>query len=504
MTQNYSEVLRYIQAVYRHRYLFVIISFVVMSLVTIYSFSVPKQYKADSTVFIQKNVIDNLVKGIAITPDMNDKLRTIKYAILSRGLIERVLTDLNSKIFTKPLEDQQKYIKDLKDRTSLTISDREGYFIVSIVDNDPVFAQKFINTLVNTYVEENTSQKRNETYGANRFLKEQIEIFKNKLEKSEDAIIKFRNKQGIYFSVDEGESLKTIKDYLSQIQDIDLSMDTLQAKRTSLNKQLSTLKPTVDSIVSGSPEGSQLATMEKQLEALRLRYTDNYPEIIRLKSEIANFRTQMAQSKGKVDDSETSKMTSLNPLHQDIQEKLFEVDTEISSLLAKKNNLEKQVAKLQQELREVPANKKELGILTQERDSYRKIYQDLLARMGQSEVSKQMEIGNKAETFRIIDPAILPKVPVSPNMLKMMLMAIVGGFGCGFGVVFLLENIDDHVRDATFIKELGVDLLAVVPNIADAKEIRSTWRRDLMLVSMSSLYLLCIVGIFAYNLLLSR
>ena len=78
--------------------------------------------------------------------------------------------------------------------------------------------------------------------------------------------------------------------------------------------------------------------------------------------------------------------------------------------------------------------------------------------MGQSEVSKQMEIGNKAATFRIVDPAILPKVPVSPNILKMLLLTLVGGLGCGFGTVFIRENLDTRVRDISFLYDLGFEL----------------------------------------------
>lgn len=504
MAQNFTEVFRYLQAVYRHKYLFVVISLLVATGVTVYSFTLPQKYQVDTTVFIEKNVIDSLVKGIAISPDIEDRVRVLKYALLSRDLLTKTLEEIDSDIFTKPEQEQQLFIAELKQRINLRIKDKEGLFIVSLTDSSPVFAQKFVNTLVGIYVEDNVSSKREETYGANRFLQEQIDIFKIKLEAAEDGIIDFRKKQGIFFSVDEKENLQSIKGFLTEIEGLDLSIGTLQAKKDRLKEQLGSLDRTVDSIVSGSAEGTQLAAMEKQLETLRLRYTDNYPGIVRLKAEINGFHERLTETNEQPTGTETETTTSSNPLYQDVQEKLFEVDAEVSSLQAKKNSLEKLVAKRQQELREVPTNKKELGILIQERDSYRKIYQDLLARMGQSEVSKQMEISDKAATFRIVDPAILPQVPVSPNMLKMLLLAIAGGFGCGFGMVFLLENLDGRVRDASFIKELGVDLLAVVPNIADPKEIKRRRRHDFLLVSVSSLYTLCLVGVFAYDLLLSR
>ena len=65
---------------------------------------------------------------------------------------------------------------------------RSDLFTVSLAGPDPAFLQNFVNTLVSQYVESNISLKRDEAYGANRFLEEQLQSFKQKLEKAEDAI----------------------------------------------------------------------------------------------------------------------------------------------------------------------------------------------------------------------------------------------------------------------------------------------------------------------------
>ena len=263
-----------------------------------------------------------------------------------------------------------------------------------------------------------------------------------------------------------------------------------------METQLSSLDPTVD-IVSETAEGNRLVTMENRLSTLLLRYTENYPEVVRLQSEIEVLKQRLLQPQEAEKDRETTtRLTSLNPLYQDLQGQLFAVESELSSLDARKKNLTQTVAQREKELHEVPLAQKELSILMQERDSYRTIYNDLLARMGQSEVSKQMEIGNKASTFRIVDPAILPEVPISPDLMKMFLLAIAGGIGSGFGLVFLLENMDSSVRDVALLNNLGIEVLAIIPNISDPLELKQRTRKDILLFSLSGLYLLCFVGIF--------
>jgi polysaccharide chain length determinant protein (PEP-CTERM system associated) len=498
--QNFKEIVRYLRALHRHRYLFIVVSLVVMTLIGAYAFTLPKKYSADTTVFIEKNVIDSLVKGIAVAPDINDRIRVLRYAILSRDLVTKTLEDVGSDIFLKPVAEQQTYISKLIDRINLRIRGRE-LFILSLVDKDPVFAQKFVNTLVGKYVEENISAKRDETYGANRFLKEQIDTFKARLEAAEDKIIAFRKKNGIYFSVDEKATLANIRALEEQIENIELTEDTLLARKKQIQSQLDSLPETID-MVSETAEGGRLAEMQARLNNLLLKYTDNYPEVIRLRSEIEALKTRLARPDNTENKPERTRLTSLNPLHQELQGHLFAIDAELSSLAAKKLNLKKTITKRENELREVPAARKELGILIQQRDSIRNVYDELLGRMSQSEVSKQMEIGNKAATFRIVDAAVLPEVPVSPNMIKMFLLAVVGGLGCGVGVIYLLESMDTRVRDVVMFENLGVDVLAVVPSIIDPQIAKRAWRKDVMVAFLAGIYFLCFTGVFVYEIYL--
>jgi len=496
--QNFKEIIRYLRALHRYRYLFIAISLLVMTLIGAYAFTLPKKYSADTTVFIEKNVIDKLVSGIAVTPDIEDKVRLLQFAILSRDMIRKTLEALDSEIFLKGAAAQQKYISDLMDRIKINVTRRMDRFTLSFVDKDPVFAQNFVNTLVGKYVEENISAKRDETYGANRFLKEQIETFKRKLEAAEDKIIEFRKKNGIYFSVDESATLANIRTLEGQIEDIELTEDTLKARKKQIQSQLHSLPETID-MVSETAEGGRLAEMENRLNNLLLKYTDNYPEVIRLRSEIESLKRRLAKPDNTENKPERTKLTSLNPLHQELQGRLFNIDAELSSLAARKLNLQRTIAKRERELREVPAARKELGILIQERDSIRNVYDELLGRMSQSEVSKQMEIGNKAATFRIVDAAVLPEVPVSPNMIKMFLLAVAGGIGCGIGVIYLLESMDTRVRDVVMFENLGVDVLAVVPSIIDPQIAKRTWRKDLLVFSVAGLYFICFAGVFVYE-----
>jgi len=497
MKDTLKQILSYLYAIYRYKLLFVIVSLVVMTAIGAYSLTLPKIYQADTTVFIESNVIDELVRGIAITPQIEDRVRVLQSAILSRDMIVKTLEALNSEIFTKSDAEQQAYISKLQQRTRINITRQMDRFSVSIEDRNPRFAQRFINTLVGLYVDESISSTREETFGANRFLQEQIDSFKLKLEEAEDRIIDFRKRQGIYFSIDEAATLANIRQMLTQVEEIELTQETLQARQAQLVSQMNRTSPTID-MVSETAENNRLMEMENRLSNLLLRYTENYPEVVRLKFEIEALQQRMLDPEAAQQERGSTRMTSLNPLHQDLQSQLYQVEAELSSLAARKRNLQQNISNREQELKEVPEAQKELAILMQERDSYRRIYNDLLARMGQSEVSTQMEVANKASTFRVVDPAVLPQVPISPDMFRMLLLAVAGGFGCGLGLIFLLENMDSRLRDVSVLEDLGVDVLAVVPNISDPAVLKRRFVGDVFLFGASGIYLVCFVGVFFF------
>ena len=507
MQQNLKEVYRFTRALYHYRYQATILALVVMTIIGVYSFTLPKMYQADSTVFIEKSIIDSLVKGIAVTANINDKIRVLKYALSSRDLIAKTLEEIDSDVFTKTKAEQQNYIAGLQKRTQINVRGND-LFIITLIDSNPVFVQKYVNTLVSKYVEENISSKREEAYGANRFLDEQIGMFREKLENADDIIATFRREQGVFIDVDEKTNVAEIKNYTVKIEELELDVETLTEKKRQLQNQLGTLSPTIESIFSIDDGFSddmemnpQVFAMGQKLDSLRLRYTENYPEIIRLKFEIEALKKRLADRQGDEDvvpQSGDSKMTSLNPLYLDIQQRLLEVQSLISEAQIKKQNYERQIAKRKKELHEIPETKKQLNVLVQERDSFNRTYLELLSRKAKSEVSKQMEIGNKTATFRIVDPAVYPEYPVSPNMMKMFILALVGGFGCAAGLIFLLVTLDNRVKDISVFKDLGIDVLVIIPHIVESGELQRSRKNNILFFSLAGVYGFCFSALFAY------
>jgi len=107
-----------------------------------------------------------------------------------------------------------------------------------------------------------------------------------------------------------------------------------------------------------------------------------------------------------------------------------------------------------------------LNRLTREVESNREIYQSFLQQTQGSEIEQALQRSVAEFKFKIVEPAIKPIKPVSPDRVKMMLMAIVVGAMIGGGLIFLLEFMDHSFKNIEDVeKHLNLPVLGTIPKI---------------------------------------
>jgi polysaccharide chain length determinant protein (PEP-CTERM system associated) len=463
------------------------------------SFFLPKEYEAKSSLFLEGSVIRNLVRGIATTPSSGDRLKMLKYRMLNREIISDVLRDLDLDVKVKNDKEYEKMVTSFQNRTM--VNSRRGLFLISIRDKEPEVARDYINTLVRRYIEANTSLKREDAYGATRFLTEQVQIFKKKVDDAQEAIIKFRQEKGLYLIVDENALFKEINNYNSELEQLRILKNELVARRNKIQMQLHGNEPVTVGLEGGDKPSNNrkeqmIVALEERIKQLLITYTEHYPEIIKLRGTIESIKEQ------DVDPQDTSfayleemgipGMNTDDVVYQDLKMKLFQNEANFEALEAKEKRLLTMISKRKQELKHVPEEKRTLAALIKEKNNHKNIYETLLTRLGKTELSKQMEIEDKTTTFRIIDPAILPAKHVSPNRVKIILFGIIIGMFGAFGVVFMRETFDSTIKETRILKNLGYDVLAVIPKIFIEAEQKKKLKKEKFVYAAASGYFLII------------
>jgi polysaccharide biosynthesis transport protein len=453
---------RFLQLILGRKRLFALVALAVMTGAVLYSYSLPKVYEAKSTVFIEQNVVSELVRGIAITPSIEARIRVISVAMQSRSLLLQIVRDLDLDLQVQTEADRENLILALQKRTTISLDERRNLFVITFRDNDPRVARDYVNTLVRRYIEQNVSAKRDESFGATVFLGDQIKTFKTRIDAAEDKINEFRREKGMILATDEINLRR-------EITVAEEELATLRIRRTELEASRNIFE-------RSDPLRERLVALERRLDELLASYTEQHPEVIRVRAEVASTRERMAERP-----VETVQAVS-DP------QRFEQIQVELNALTRRMANIEGQLQRNREMLREMPLVRSALNDLISERERERLIYEQLVGRYGQSEVSKQMELEDRSSTFRVIDPAVTPTTPISPNRVMIMVMGIMAGLGGAFGLLFLLDMLNRAVKSVDDVKALGLPIMALIPKMRNELEIRKNRWRDLRFFSVAGAY----------------
>ncbi len=500
-----SQIKNFLRAIYTRRTTFVVVSVIVALGVVCGSFFVPKVYRAKSTVFIETNVIKDLMKGLSVSPSMNDRIRVLRYHMLSRDMIMRALKkmDMDADPRYAKVEAFEALIVKCQQQTLINVKGQDLFF-VSIKDVDPYFARDYINTLVNIYVEENLANKREESYGANRFLSEQVSFYKEKLDEIDDRIIEARKQTGIFSDVSEESIMNEISRDKEALKSVKVEKNEFYATLKTMRQQLKMMQDVStmglnnlfdENLSSAGGQDYRIDQIQAKIDELLLVYNDQYPTVVKLKQQIEELRKRQEIETVNVSVVNVSEMFNPveDPIFVDLKMRMNMTQSDLNALIAKQKDLTRNMVTSEALLKNFPKDKKMINDLTREKNMHQSVYEKLLSRVGVSEFSKQMEVADKSTTFRIVDPAILPLIPVGMKRVVIMLMGLLAGFASGLGAVWVMESLDNTIKSAHDLRSLGLTVLAEIPHIWSEIEEKLIKRKDRLTYGFGMICL-CMIG----------
>jgi polysaccharide chain length determinant protein (PEP-CTERM system associated) len=485
MSAFLKEFQHYKQLIYLYKELFLAVSLLIMTGAIAVGYLLPKKYEAKSTIFIEQNVITDLVKGIAISPSMQQKIQNLAVSLTSRNLLLPVIKQLDKDITLKTAYDQEVYIKDLQRRIMVNLNERQGLIVLNFSDKDPRFARDFINTMARVYIERNTSTKREESTEATKFLAEQIETFKKRVDAADEAINAFRSERGMLLSSDGGFIRGEIKAAEQKLEELSLRRAQLEAQRKMLASGKGPAKGPAKA--GHAPSGGN--PREAELRRLLAVYTEKNPKVIKARAAVNAWRPSRGGGGGGGGGESAGEGVAEGTRNAQI------LQYQLDSIKAMEDYQNKIIEENKDALREMPRVKATLAELVNKKDQEAAIYNQLVNRYGQSEISKEMELKDKSVMFRIVDPAVIPEVPVSPNRPVIILIGIVLGLVAGAGATYLAERFNHSIRSLNELRTLGLPVFAVIPRISSEKEIRRQSRRDHLVMAVAGGYFALVVGV---------
>jgi polysaccharide chain length determinant protein (PEP-CTERM system associated) len=475
-----TEINKYLEMAKRRKYWF-IIPFLATILVGLgYVLNVPKVYEAQTLILVQaQSVPRDFVRSI-MAEGVEDRLRTIIQEVTSRTNLEKIIRDYRlSEAVEAPLS-LDAMVERLRSRIKIDVGggrrrgDATNAFTISFRGQDPMQVMQVTNALASNFIFQNLEIRESQVLGTSVFLSDELETVRKRLADKEEELKEYRalNMGGLPEQL--GANLATLQRLQSQMEQLNGTLREMENRKTSVQQMLEEYRRgsrvATQAGAGQNQETGDLAALRRQLGSLEARYTEQHPDVIRLRQMIEKL--EMAEPErsaaGQSGDS-TLSGTERNLLFQ-----VREIDGEIGNIRSELTKIRGQISHYQARIEETPKRETELMEMNRDYGNLKDLYNSLLGRKLEADISVSMERKQKGEQFRIIDPAKVPTYPVEPDMKKLLLMVLALSFGLGGGLAYFREMMDTSYKAPEELeKELDMKILVSIPYRYTERELRN-------------------------------
>ncbi len=507
----------YLSAISRRRWFLITPFCMAMLIGMVLAVKLPKLYEASTLIFVQPQRVPEKIVTPVVDKDVENRISTLSQQIMSRSNLERVIANFN--LFADPksrdmmIEDKLAILrKRIKVEVGRTRSSKDtDSFSIIYQDYDPQTTMKVANGLATFFIDENLKVREGMAVGTSDFLDSELEAMRKRLEDQEQLLKKFREKNMGELPEQLDSNLRILERLNQQLAQKEESLRSARVSLAALESEiaikqsaLAALAPLPGPTAPGRESEDQMSLdqLRDKLAGLESSYTDQHPDVVRLKAKIKKLEKQQTGT-GQGSDSATPDAASSARRYSSAQLNAEAVrqKTVINGSI---NALEVDIFRLNQEIRDyqrrveaAPKREQELLTIKRDYDNIRSSYNSLLNRKLEADIGVNMERKQKGEQFQIVDVARLPEKPISPDFRKLFLITVLAGLGLGGGLVFLLEIADTSVRRLDNLEEeIGLPVLTTVPRIFDESDHRQH-RMKMMATAASLLVAFLLTATFA-------
>jgi polysaccharide chain length determinant protein (PEP-CTERM system associated) len=521
MDQVLRQVLLTLKGMWQRRWIGLAAAWVVAIVGAAIVVNIPDRYEATARIYVDtQSVLKPLMAGLAVPTNTGQQITMLSRTLISRTNVEKLARMAELDLATRSKEQQEALIDRLMSSLQIRSGGRDNIYTLSYRDTVPDTSKRVVQSLVSIFVESGLGGKRQDSDSAKRFIDEQIKQYETKLTEAEERLKEFKLRNIDIANVEGKDYYGRMSEATAALAQARLSLREAEVSREALKRQLldeppvlahGTLPPTMAEPLEVDP---RLHELRRNLDQLRLKYTEEHPDVVGAKRVIAALEEQrkkdLASRKpptaAQGDPSAPSSSTAPNPVYQQLKVSLGEVESVVASLQTRVAEYEARVARLKASAKLAPQLEAELVQLNRDYDVHRRNYQSLVSRRESAEISGDMQASSNVADFRLIDPPRVSPKPVAPNRVLLFFVVILASLGAGLFASMLANHLRPTFLDMRSLREVtGLPVLGSVSMLV-SDDLRRRERRGLIGWIMGSLTLAgsLIAGLSALFLLSTR
>ena len=469
MAEITAVLLNFLKAIGKYRWHAVVITWVVALIGWAVVLRLPNQYEASARVYVDtQSILKPLLSNMTTVPNLEQQVMFMRRTLISRPNVERLMRMVDLDVKAKDTKEHDKIVDELMSQIKITGTERDDIYTLTYMSDNPKLGKDVVSSLLTIFVEGSFSGKKQDSEKAVQFIDDQIKTYEEKLAAAENSLKEFKLKNlgmlpgGGSGTGDFGGQLQTATDQLSQAR---LELAEAEQARNAIRRQIDgePAKPgtvTVDPALVDPELEARIAATQKNLDNLRLQFTEQHPDVIanrRLLDQLMAQKADLAKNKKRSLDPGAS----YSPMLQQLNVSLSQAEARVASMRARVAEYENRVARLRNQSTTAPEIEAQFAQLNRDYNVNRENYQKLVERRESARLSGDLSSATDMLQFRVIDPPTVPNHPSGPNRLRLFSLVFVGALVAGLAVAFLMSQLrptflsQSTLRDVTGLPVLG-------------------------------------------------
>jgi protein tyrosine kinase modulator len=445
--------------------------------------TLPQRYSSETVIMLApQRVGDGVLPESKGGKRVEDRLRSIPQEVKSRARLERVIDEFHLYGDHATCRTKDEIIDCMRTDTDIRIVGSDS-FRISYLAPDPLLAMRVTERLAAQTIDEIVKDATTQREKTRVFLDDALITARKKLEEHEKKLEDYRRTYGGELPDQLQGNHQMLQNAQAQVQTLQDSLSRDRDRRLTINRELADLLadvPVDAPSASGAPSQPSLSPMAAQLDkerenlkALRKRYTEEHPDVILAQKAVRDLELQVARETVSIRNGDrTTPAPAVPPSARAIarQDRVRELrleldntDRQIASKLVDERRVRETIDLMRRRIDATPTRQSDLVALTRDYETHSKFYTDLLATREKAQIENKANPEGGAH-FKVLDPPRVPRLPSSPNMVRITATGSALGLGLALALIALFEYRNKTLRDEDEVTACtGLPVIAVIP-----------------------------------------
>jgi polysaccharide chain length determinant protein (PEP-CTERM system associated) len=446
-------------------------------------------------VFVDtQSILKPLMSSLTSVPNVEQQVAIMSRTLLSRPNVERLMRMADLDLHAKTPRQHEQLLDELQARIKIAATGNYDIYTITYNGRNPVQVRDVVQSLLTIFVEGSFKGKLGDSEKAVQFIDEQIRAYEEKLVTAENQLKEFKMRHST--------QLLQSADMLSSAK---LELMEAEQARLAIKAQVAGDEPVQGSPASSAidnPEiDSRIAALNKNLDALRMQFTEVHPDIAAAKRLVAQLeQRKVKENSNKAANADPGR--NYSAMLTQLKVALTEADARVAAVRVRVQELSARHAALQAFSRAVPEAEAELAQLNRDYQINKDNYEKLISRREAAKLSGDLSSTTEMMTFKIIDPPTVPVLPNGPNRPLLYSGALLAAVCSGTAAALLLSQVRPTFLSPGELRAFtGLAVLGSVTMNWTPPELRKRRRGHLGFGAAAAALLLSYSGVMAASLL---